>query len=286
VREKIVVEQKAKAPNQAALDNVLHFPPPTASASSAEQGKATVEQIKATLGSAKYKQLKALTKEFAADSLAPEAYVDHAASLFASGYADRDFWTFLPSLLASCPNEASARQASRYMEQLRQSQFMESKPAASVRATAGGSTGSGWSAPPTVTTAPASSKFPPSTPAVSSGRWASVSAVNRPRPVGVATPAASYRPAVAGSVGSKAKSAWGGSTSGASAVTRAKAPPGSVAVAAAQEGPQTGTATKFMAKQNKQQSKQDQQQQSTTTTSKKKNKKKQNAELRALAFGK
>jgi hypothetical protein len=73
----------------------------------------------------------------------------------------------------------------------------------------------------------------------------------------------------------KTAKAWGGESS--SSVLRAKAKPGTVSVAAAQQGPQGGTATKFMAKECKQ-AKQ-------AGSVPKKSKKKQNDELRALAFG-
>lgn len=78
----------------------------------------------------------------------------------------------------------------------------------------------------------------------------------------------------------KQTSAWGGAT-GASSVVRAKAPPGSVAVAAANTAPQTGSATKYMAREQKQKSAKAQQRQE----GKGKGKKKQNSELRQLAFG-
>jgi len=77
------------------------------------------------------------------------------------------------------------------------------------------------------------------------------------------------------------KTAWSSTGAGASVVQRAKAPPGSVAVAAANVGPQTGTATKFMAKELKKQ----QQAQAQQQSNKNNNSNKQKSELRQLAYG-
>jgi hypothetical protein len=71
--------------------------------------------------------------------------------------------------------------------------------------------------------------------------------------------------------------AWGGESS--SSVMRAKAKPGTVSMAAAQQEPQRGTATKFMAKESKQEKL------TGANSGPKTSKKKQNDELRALAFG-
>jgi hypothetical protein len=101
--------------------------------------------MKASMGTARYKQLKKLTKEFVADALAPDAYVDHVASLFDSGYADHDLWSFLPSLLASLPNESSAQEAKRYMEQLRQNGTGSMTSHSNASNSAGG-----WSTKPSV----------------------------------------------------------------------------------------------------------------------------------------
>jgi hypothetical protein len=105
-----VLGDKKPAPSISAVSNILRAP---------ASSNVTVEDMKASLGTVKYKQLKNFTKEFAAGELAPDTYVDHAASLFDQGSADPDFWLFLPSLLASCPNQSSADQAVRYMENLR-----------------------------------------------------------------------------------------------------------------------------------------------------------------------
>lgn len=79
----------------------------------------TVEEMKMTLGAPKYKQLKTYTKAFATSELAPDSFVDHAASLFDRGYADVDFWRFLPNLIESIPNPFIAEQAKRYLNDLR-----------------------------------------------------------------------------------------------------------------------------------------------------------------------
>jgi hypothetical protein len=102
---------KKKSPS---LNSLSDFPPPPSS-----QETATVEDMKATLGP-KYKELKRLTKEFAIGGLGSQAYVDMAASLFDRGYADPHFWTFLPALLAGCPNQDKSRSALTYMENLKQ----------------------------------------------------------------------------------------------------------------------------------------------------------------------
>ena len=68
-------------------------------------------------------------------------------------------------------------------------------------------------------------------------------------------------------------------------MVRAKASPGSVAVAAANQGPQGGSATKFMAKQSKQQAAANQNNGSKSNGGNSQKKKKQKDELRALAFG-
>ena len=263
VREQILGERKQPAAlSKEVLDSVLEFPPPRSN------DTATIEEIKATLGTTRYKQLKSLTKEFAADTLAPDAYVDHVAMLFDAGYADHDFWSFLPSLLDSCPNESSAREAKRYMNQKRLN------PMGGMASSANASSTGGWSTKPNMATATAAT----TTPSAASS-WpvfdATAAAASRSiRPMGVATPASS-RNAAPNPV--KTNKAWGGEPS--SSVMRAKAKPGTVSVAAAQLEPQRGTATKFMAKESKQGK------QTGTKSGPKVGKKKQNDELRALAFG-
>ena len=94
-----------------ASGNVLK--PPSSSAT------ASVEDIKAQLGPIKYKELKSCVKRFTSKELGPEEFIDHTAALFDRGYADKDFWSFLPGLLESFPDEFRARQAMEYMEELK-----------------------------------------------------------------------------------------------------------------------------------------------------------------------
>ena len=107
-----------KAPSQQAMSNVLQ-----ASITSSVNGKATIEEMKASLGPNKFKQLKNLTKQFATDALSPEGYVDQSAALFNQGYGDVDFWSFLPSLIESCPNPEGSDHALRYMTFLQRQHF-------------------------------------------------------------------------------------------------------------------------------------------------------------------
>jgi hypothetical protein len=79
---------------------------------------ATVDEIKAVLGP-NYKQMKQFTREFVAGSLEPEGFVDRAATLFDQGYADPHFWSFLPNLLVSCPDLYASAKAVRYMDSLK-----------------------------------------------------------------------------------------------------------------------------------------------------------------------
>jgi hypothetical protein len=240
------------------------FPLPQ-SQQSLQKGVATVEEMKASLGPTKYKQLKNLTKEFATDSLAPVAFVDHAASLFDGGYGDSEFWNFVPALLLSCPNQTSAANALRYMEGLR----------ASATSHKSQSSTTSWASSPVVQADPIStvpaSNFPSFNPTAmwNSSTQATILPVVQNRSSNIPTTAPG-----------KKKSAWGGT--GATSVQKFKAAPGTVAIAAANEQPQSGTATKFMAKLTKQQN----QVNSSVVSGSKGKKKKENDELRALAFGK
>ena len=78
----------------------------------------SLDDIKVTLGTQQYKRLKGFTHEFATGALAPEAYVDHAASVFPQGYADVDFWNIVPILLQSCPNPRDNEVARQYLQHL------------------------------------------------------------------------------------------------------------------------------------------------------------------------
>jgi hypothetical protein len=267
VRNRVMMEEKA--PTQQAMSNMLQAP----AAASVVSAKATVEEMKASLGPNKFKQLKRLTKDFAGNSISPEGYVDQSAALFDRGYADPDFWSFLPSLLESCPNSQTADHALQYMNSLRRQQFAENKPTATRShgvAPAASNNNPSWGG-----SGPALSKVaqPPAT---------------RAAPVAARTNNYFPPPARPTIVASKKKTAWGGT--GAATVVRAKAPPGSVAAAAASQGPQGGSATKFMAKQSKQVAKNSGTNNQTNNGksnggNKQQKKKKQKDELRVLAFG-
>jgi hypothetical protein len=228
------------------MSNVLQANLASASATS------TVEEVKASLGSNKFKQLKRLTKSFAEAQLSPEGYVDQAAALFDRGYGDPNFWSFLPSLLETCPNQQGAERAQNYMVSLRHQQFTTKSRSTPAPAPAPSNWGSG-NARNNVMKKPPTAARPLTQPVI--GRHNVV-------------------------VPSKKKNAWG--ATGAATVVRAKAPPGSVASAAAAQGPRGGTATKFMAKEQKEQKKQPTNQPKANGN---KNKASKN-ELRSLAFGK
>jgi hypothetical protein len=232
--------------------------------SAGSSAQATVEDMKASLGQKNFKQLKKLTKAFAQDQLSPEGYIDQTAALFERGYEDKDFWSYLPSLLQSCPNQGSAQRALKYMNSLKRQQIQtnNTKVAAFARPTG---TSSQWS-----------------------GSTANVmrQVVPPPLPASYTTPISLTQPVAAAmrpqTISSKKKSSWG--AGGTSTVVRTKAPPGSIGAAASIQGPQGGSATKYMAKQQKKEqytkhNNNDQQQ-------KKSKKKKQKNELRDLAFGK
>ena len=256
VRDRVLGNIDSKLPSQ--QENVLQ-------ASVLSSAKATVEEIKASLGPNKFKQLKRLTKDFAETSLSPEGYVDQSAALFDRGYADPEFWSFLPSLLESCPNPQSSERALHYMASLKRQQFAEkSAPPTMARASAptNGTWGGNGHAMSNVARPPPTTSY----------------GTNRPGSH-LNMPGALARPAGPSVVAAKKKNAWGGT--GAATVVRAKAPPGSVAMAAANQVPQAGSATKFMAKEAKQQAAAKQ----NVNGGSKPKKKKQKDELRALAFG-
>jgi len=253
--------QQATKQNSPELNSTADFPPvalpPKAKNEPKEylkkqaptsQSQATVADMKAALGP-KYKELKNFTKDFVSGELQPDAYVDHCAALFQQGYADPHFWRFVPTLVESCPDLYASAQALRYMETLKKMR--------------NGALNAESVAPKTAPSAGTSH------PQLSSLSKPSVSASTTVR----STTATSA---------SKTKNAWGAAGGGATAIQRAKAPPGSVAVAAATAGPQIGTATKFMAKQMKQE-KQQQANASSGTPSGARSKQKN--ELRNLAFG-
>ena len=105
-----------------ALDNILDFPSAPLSSSTINgslDGKVQVEKMKSVLGQAKYKELKKLTKSFAANDIDPESYVSSSISLFDRGIEDQNFWDTVPSLIDSCPNISSSKRAKRYLDSLR-----------------------------------------------------------------------------------------------------------------------------------------------------------------------
>ena len=273
LRQQMLGESDRKMPSQ---DNFLQ-----ANMTTTASAKATIEDMKASMGQKNFKQLKTLTKTFAQEQLAPEGYVDQATALFDKGYDDPDFWAFLPSLLQSCPNQGSAQHALKYMNSLKrqQTQTSDRKPAASTKAAAskwGGSSANASNVMRQVAPPPLPAAFAAPRSVAQPPRSAAPRSLTQPV-------AGAMRPQT---MASKKNSAWG--AGGKSTVVRTKAAPGSVGAAAASQGPQGGSATKFMAKQQKKQkqaaknggSNNSNQQQS------KAKKKKQKNELRELAFGK
>lgn len=116
------------------MDNVLQFPPPSTTttlqqssnnrqsaqtAESLKAGKETVDSLKQILGSVRYKKLKSLTKDFAIDSITPDAYVEEAASLFDKGLGDVAFWDHIPLLIRDMPNTSTVNRAMSHLESLR-----------------------------------------------------------------------------------------------------------------------------------------------------------------------
>ncbi|KAL3941477.1 MAG: hypothetical protein SGBAC_004165 [Bacillariaceae sp.] len=229
--------------------NVLQAPIQSASA--------TIEDMKASMGQKKFKQLKRITREFADGQLAPEGYVDQSASLFDKGYDDADFWSYLPSLIASCPNGLVSQRALSYMTSLKQ------KEQSNLVAGKGN-----FSAPP-------SSKW--------GGGGTSSSNVLRPPPqVQTAAqrmaPTPGMRPAaIPYSVPSKKSIAWG--AAGKSTVMKTKPVASAAAPAQSNKGKQQ------QQQQQKKKKNTPAPQQQGQNGGKKKNKKKERDELRALAFG-
>ena len=252
------------------MNNMLQAPQTTVHAPANPQD--TLKDMQASLGPAKYKKLKKYTREFADGDLESDAYIDHAAALFDRGYGDPDFWKTMPALVSSCPDKESADEALRYMESLRTKTTPTVTPVSlQAKPTAGNS----WGAAP-LDLNPQS--FP--TPSVAAGRPQAGPGAGR----GVAVPGRGAVPKTRYVVPTgKNKGAWGNGA-GPKSVKQATATPVkpnlSVASAAANQGPQAGTATKFMAKQTKQQKAAQ-----NNNTNKGSKKKKEKDELRQLAFG-
>jgi hypothetical protein len=110
-----------KVPAVAGFDNVLQFPSISSSNRATNDGAAQIDGMKLVLGQAKYKDLKKLTKRFAAGDIDPESYISSTANLFEQGVKDPSFWDFIPDLVSSVPNKSYVKRAQHYMENLRYS---------------------------------------------------------------------------------------------------------------------------------------------------------------------
>ena len=113
-----------KPPSQAAMDNMMNFPPPrrdnpTFNNDDLASGMDTIRQMKAALGPTKYKELKRMTNYYAAGDMTPDAYVDMSSALFDKGVGDGCFWKYMPKLIDSCPSARDNAEAMKYMENLR-----------------------------------------------------------------------------------------------------------------------------------------------------------------------
>eukprot|EP00526_Cylindrotheca_closterium_P004745 CAMPEP_0113625172 /NCGR_PEP_ID=MMETSP0017_2-20120614/13001_1 /TAXON_ID=2856 /ORGANISM="Cylindrotheca closterium" /LENGTH=764 /DNA_ID=CAMNT_0000535275 /DNA_START=143 /DNA_END=2437 /DNA_ORIENTATION=- /assembly_acc=CAM_ASM_000147 len=241
VRGTMLKNAETSASPHRAMDNVLQAP--------SQSAVVTIEDMKASLGQKKFKQLKRMTREFADGQLAPEGYVDQSASLFDNGYNDADFWSYLPSLIESCPNDLVSQRALSYMTSLKQKEQNNlvrkgNAPAAPSSSWGGGGKNNNVLMPPP-----------------------------QARTTQRMAPPAMRPATIPNAVPSKKNNAWG--AAGKAGVVKTKASPGS-------QGPQG--AAKSMAKQQKKKSPAQQQQQGQNG-GKKKNKKKERDELRALAFG-
>eukprot|EP00532_Pseudo-nitzschia_australis_P007865 CAMPEP_0168176138 /NCGR_PEP_ID=MMETSP0139_2-20121125/7587_1 /TAXON_ID=44445 /ORGANISM="Pseudo-nitzschia australis, Strain 10249 10 AB" /LENGTH=909 /DNA_ID=CAMNT_0008094755 /DNA_START=271 /DNA_END=3000 /DNA_ORIENTATION=- len=265
VRGQILGDSNRKIPAQ---NNVLRA---DLSLGSAGVAKATVEDMKASLGQKNFKQLKKLTKTFAQEALAPEGYIDQCSELFEKGYEDLDFWSYLPSLLESCPNQGSAQHALKYMNSLKRQQFESDniRPSSTfATSTAAKGASSQWNGNSSNKSNVMRKVMPPPPPAYSG---ASRSLTQQ---VAGAT--------LSQTMPSKKKATWG--AGGKATIVRTKALPGSVGSAAAVQGPKGGSGTKFMAKEQKQHAKNNNNN-NNPQQQKKGKKKKQKNELRDLAFG-
>ena len=288
VRQRVLESKKqGSSTNASRNDNILQMP---TKSNNHDDPQASIEDMKTSLGNAKFKQLKRYTKDFASGDMRPDAYVDQAAALFDRGYGDVDFWTYLPALIESCPNQNAVNQAQQYMQGLKRQHVNKPAPTPyspkKTGAPVGGGWGSGGTTSSRIKAAPPQQQLQQRqqqqgyVPAHNTMAQATFPALQRS-----SQPAYPKVAGLTGPVASKAgvaKNAWGASGGGSKAVVAAaRAPPGSVGAAAAREGPQGGTATKFMAKQ-QQKAKKKPQQQNKQQQPKKSNK----DELRALAFGK
>lgn len=310
-KNRLKKKHESAAPSSAALANVLDFPPPSSSTSNNDKkkpaaaaarapppndvlnfppppggaslvtGHAAIDSMKATLGPIKYKQLKNLTKQFGAGEIEPETYVDSALGLFDGGIKDGDFWSFVPSLIMSCPNSAVSNGAMRHLDSLRLANEMLEEELERDGGSGGAEDAGGWASaaaayvPPQATPTLSHSADPPPAHSTAAASYGARTA---------AAPTTRYVLPTA----SKKKSAWNGSKGSATASKVASASLVSVSAAAAQETPRTGTATKYMAQARAEERKAKQvesQAKQGGGQGKKAKQKKKNDELRSLAFG-
>ena len=261
---------KSKPPSHEVLNNVLDFPPPV---KSAKDGQNAVETMKMTLGSQKYKILKGYTKQFASNSLDPETYVTSCASLFENGIQNHSFWEFIPDLIATCPNESSAKRAGRYLENLRLSglNYGESNDASTLVSSVSSNSNTSSS----IASVPVASSVP---------RYSAAAAFVAKKSSSSSLLTSSSRTKTASIPPTRKKTAWGDNSK--SKVTKKIG--GSAVTDATREHPQNGNATQFMAEKKAKERKVKQQTseiaQGGANGKKKKSKAKKN-ELRNLAFG-
>ena len=131
------VAAKAFAPKKPPpIDNMLQFPPPSSSSSqpatkappstkSLHEGKSTIDSLKQTLGTVRYKKLKGLTKDFASGGSSPERYGEDIISLFDKGIRDEAFWEHIPSLISDLPDKSAADKALNHLESVRTANAMQ-----------------------------------------------------------------------------------------------------------------------------------------------------------------
>ncbi len=277
-KKKNVFDKKPAAKLQ--TDNILAFPPPPSARPTVGDGANQVEGMKQALGQAKYKKLKKNTKEFASNALDPESYVSTIISLFDDGIKDPSLWEFIPGLISSCPNESKNKRALRYLENMRFSSG-ETAPKISSsisneRVTAPGGWASTASSSISSVVASTLSSMP-----IQYGSAASRAAAFAPSRQTIST---GYTGRSLPVPQVKQKNSW---ASG-SKITSKPGAGNSLLAAAASQGPQNGTATKFMAKEKAEERKARQKEslaKQGENAKKKKAKVKKN-ELRELAFGK
>jgi hypothetical protein len=241
--------------------------------------QSTIEDMKVSLGNAKFKQLKRYTKEFATGNMTSEAYVDHAAALFERGYADVDFWKFVPALLESCPSDGDAvAQALQYMQGLKgQTSLHGSSISTKKKAPPAGGWGVNGSTTTRIKAAPMEQALPQRLTVPGPGHSAPFLLQQKQA---IAFPVLNGRPEGKTVL---IQNSWGSEGGGGSVavIAAARTPPGTVGAAAIRQPPQGGLETKFMAKERKQSKKQEQ----SAAAGTKINHKSQKDELRALAFG-